>query len=555
MELQHKIEDARICWLTAILISLVVMGVYLFAASRSTLWDRDEPRFTRATVEMLESGKYLVPTFNGQMWADKPILFYWMMSLPVRLLGPTEFACRFFAGLGTAITCLLTFFIGLRLFNPRTALMAMVILASTLMILGVGSLATIDAVLLPINLAVLAIFVQACFSGFNAFHIILMAIALGAAMLAKGPMGLSPVVVMVAAAWLLRKIKPGALRYIWLVAIAAVFGTFIFCAWAIPANNATGGEFLKVFIGRHILTRAIKPMENHGGQFLLYLPYYLPIVIVGFFPWTLHLPGTVSAIIGKRIGNPYARAILIAWIVPVFIIMSLAATKLPHYIVFIWPAFAIAVAATIDAESQNIFTVQDRKWFRGGVWFFGSVAVGAAIALLIAPHFLHAPALWRPCLECAAILIATTIFAVRHQLAERFHKSALVVLTGMILLYISYLFGLLPAFEQLKISPPVAKAVREKTPPQTPVAMYKYAEPSLNFYIGRQIEELRSANAVVEWAKQPQDGVLIIPKDILADIEKAGGPLALEQIASKKGFNYSKGKTLEVLALVRKQRN
>jgi len=555
MELQHKIDDARICWLTAILISLVVMGVYLFAASRSTLWDRDEPRFTRATVEMLESGKYLVPTFNGQMWADKPILFYWMMLLPVRLLGPTEFACRFFAGLGTAISCLLTFFIGLRLFNPRTALMAMVILASTLMMLGVGSLATIDAVLLPINLAVLAIFVQACFSGFNAFHIILMALALGAAMLAKGPMGLSPVVVMVAAAWLLRKIKPGALRYIWLVGIATVFGTFIFCAWAIPANNATGGEFLKVFIGRHILTRAIKPMENHGGQFLLYLPYYLPIVIVGFFPWTLHLPGAVSAIIGKRIGSPYGRSLLIAWIVPVFVIMSLAATKLPHYILFIWPALAIAVAATIDAERQNIFTAQDRKWLRGGVWFFGSVAVGAAIGLLIAPHFLHAPALWLPALTCAAILITTTIFAVREQLAERFHKSALVVLAGMILLYISYLFGLLPAFEQLKISPPIAKAVREKTPPQTPVAMYKYAEPSLNFYIARQIEELRSANAVVEWAKQPLNGVLIIPKDILADIEKARGPLALEQITSKKGFNYSKGKTLEVLALVRKQRN
>jgi hypothetical protein len=123
------------------------------------------------------------------------------------------------------------------------------------------------------------------------------------------------------------------------------------------------------------------------------------------------------------------------------------------------------------------------------------------------------------------------------------------------MLYISYLFGFLPAFEQLKISPPIAKAVREKTPPQMPVAMYKYAEPSLNFYIGRQIEELRSANAVVEWAKQPQSAVLIIPKDILVDIEKAGGPLALEQIASKKGFNYSKGKTLEVLALVRKQRN
>jgi hypothetical protein len=174
---------------------------------------------------------------------------------------------------------------------------------------------------------------------------------------------------------------------------------------------------------------------------------------------------------------------------------------------------------------------------------------------LIAPHFLQASAMWLPAIICAAILIATTIFAVRHQLAERFHKSAMVVLIGMCLLYITYLFGVLPIIEELKISPPIAKAVREKTPPQTPVAMYKYAEPSLNFYIDRQIEELRSVNAVVEWAKQPQDGVLIIPKDILADIEKAGGPLALEQIASKKGFNFSKGRTLEVLVLVRKQRN
>ncbi len=555
MELQNKSEDSRICWITAILMSLAIMCIYLFAASRGTLWDRDEPRFTRATVEMVESGKYLVPTFNGKMWADKPVLFYWLMSLPIRLLGPTEFACRFFAGVGTAITCLLTFFIGLRLFNAKTGLLAMVILASTLMMLGVGTLATIDAVLLPINMMVLAIFVQASFFGFSALHIILMGLALGAAMLAKGPMGLSPVVVIVIAAWLLRKIRPDALKYIWLVAIAAVLGVLIFCAWAIPANNATGGEFLKVFIGRHVLTRAIQPMEHHGGHFLLYLPYYLPIIIAGFFPWTLHLPGAISAIIGKRVGGQYGRALLIAWAVPVFVIMSLAATKLPHYIVFIWPAFAIAVAGTIEAEKQNTLTARDRKWLRGGIWFFGSVAIGAAMGLLIVPHFMQASDLRRPALVCAAILIVTTIFAVREQLAERIHRSAAVVLVGMIALYISYLFGILPALEELKISPPIAKAVRENTPKETPVVMYKYAEPTLNFYIGRQIDELRSEQAVVEWAQQPQAGVLIIPRDRLANIQKTSTPLALEQIASKKGFNFSKGKTLEVLVLVRKQRN
>ena len=77
------------------------------------------------------------------------------------------------------------------------------------------------------------------------------------------------------------------------------------------------------------------------------------------------------------------------------------------------------------------------------------------------------------------------------------------------------LFGLLPAIEEIKISPPLAKAVREKTDTDVPSAMYKYAEPTLNFYIGRKIETLRNDEAVAAWAKQPIPGALIIPKDVL----------------------------------------
>ena len=40
----------------------------------------DEPRFAQATVEMLHSGNWLYPTFNGAVRADKPILVYWLMA-------------------------------------------------------------------------------------------------------------------------------------------------------------------------------------------------------------------------------------------------------------------------------------------------------------------------------------------------------------------------------------------------------------------------------------------------------------------------------------------
>jgi 4-amino-4-deoxy-L-arabinose transferase-like glycosyltransferase len=99
-----------------LLAALLIFCLYLLIASRSTLWDRDEPRYTSVTVEMVRSGNYLVPTLEGKAWPDKPVLLYWLMSIPVRLFGPSELACRFWAAVGSAITCILTYAIGKRLF-------------------------------------------------------------------------------------------------------------------------------------------------------------------------------------------------------------------------------------------------------------------------------------------------------------------------------------------------------------------------------------------------------------------------------------------------------
>jgi 4-amino-4-deoxy-L-arabinose transferase-like glycosyltransferase len=526
--------------------------MYLFISTRTTLWDRDEPRYARVTVEMVESGNYLVPTFNGQAWPDKPILLYWLMSLPIRVLGPTELACRFWGAVGTAITCLLTFYIGKQLFGAKEGLWAMVILALTLMGLIVGTTATADAVTMPFIVAAAAIFVRTMESGMRAHHIILMGAALGFGMLAKGPIGALPIPVIVTALWLNRKTRPGLVRPFCQLGIALTIGVLIFLAWAIPANNATGGEFLSVFVGRHVLTRAIKPMEHHGGNFFLYLPYYLPVIIVGFFPWTLHLPGAFSATLGGHLGGQNCRPLLVGWVVSIFTIMTLAVTKLPHYILFIWPALALTVAGTIVAAQQNRLSSRDQMWLRRGVWFFSPPAIAIALALMIAPYFFPIAGLRWSGLSSGIVLLIMTAVAIHLQLADRPHTSAAVLLAGMLVLEIPVLFGVLPTIEQIKISPPIAQVVKAKTDKETPVATYKYAEPTLNFYIGRQIEPLRSEEAVAAWARETKTGVLIIPKDVLASIEQRCGPLQLEQIASKEGFNYSKGKPLEVLALIRK---
>lgn len=549
---QSKIDNPTGGWVAAILISLVVMGVYLLVATRTTLWDRDEPRFARATVEMVESGNYLVPTFNGRLRPDKPILIYWLMSLPVRLLGPTELACRFFSAVGTALSCLLTFAIGRKLLGAKAGLWAMAILASSMMVLYIGGAATADAILLPCMISAVAIFVSEIGSGVHLWQTVLMGVALGLALLAKGPVGLLPIVVIVATVWLSREVRADAGRYLRQLGFATVIGILIFLAWAIPANNATGGQFLSLGIGHHVLGRAIEPLEHHGGDFLLYLPYYLPVIVIGFFPWTLYLPGAFLALYRGRIGGLPCRALLISWMLSVFIIMTLVITKLPHYVLFIWPAMALAVAGTILAEERNALSAQEQVWLRRGVWLFAPVAAAGALGLIVGPWFAQIQALRWSGLVSGIVLLGIAIIAIRQQFAKGSAASAKVVVVGMAVLQIPILFGVLPAIEQLKLSPAIARAVKAKTTEETPVATYGYGEPSLNFYVGRRIEHLQDENAVIAWVRQAQPGVLVIPRDVLAEIQQRHELPALEEIASKKGLNYSKGTELELVALIRR---
>ena len=551
MEGQMQEGQQHTPWLSVILIVSAVAAVYWFIDTRSTLWDRDEPRFARAAVEMIESGNYLYPTFNGRLRPDKPILIYWLMSVPLRVLGPTSLACRFFGAVGIAAACVFTFLIGRRFLGVKAALWSMVILASTVMVMVIGTAATSDAVLLPAMVAVMVLFAYAITSGLSWYYVPAMGLAFGLGLLAKGPVALLPIPAIGTMLWL------GGRRGIWtgshwgrLMAAAGV-GMLLFVAWAIPANYATDGEFLRLGIGRHVLARAARPMEHHGGNFLLHLPYYLPIIVAGFFPWTRHLPGAISAVLNRRVGGPHFRELFLAWAGSTVIIMTLVATKLPHYILFAWPALALAVGGTLSSQGQAALEDADRRWLRGGVWFFAPVAGGAAAGFIVAPFWLHlagaAVSFW----ASAAVLLAMSGLAIRRQLQDRPRDSAITVLLGMIVLQVPLMLGVMPALERVKISPAIAAAIRDRTGGAVPVRTLEYTEPSLRFYVGQQIELLRTDDELIQWAREPQPAVLVIPTDLLAEIEQRDGSLGLERIATKRGLNLAKGKPLEVAALLR----
>jgi 4-amino-4-deoxy-L-arabinose transferase-like glycosyltransferase len=564
MNLQNEQKKCPKGWLSVLAASPTIFCILILIAGRSTLWDRDEPRYSSVAVEMVKTGNYLVPTLDGKPWPDKPPLMYWLMSIPVRLFGPTSLACRFWSVLGTVATCILTYIIGKKMFSepasPKAGLLSMLILASSLLVLFVGTAAIADGIVLPFMVASMVIFINAMQSGFKITHILLLGITLSLGALAKGPIGLLPVLVMLIVILLSRKTNKDNLPMFLSVCSAAALGCLIFLLWAIPTNRQAGGNFLQVFFGKHVFGRAIRPMEHHGGNWLLFLPYYIPVIIVGFFPFILHLPGSLSAILGGRVGNKQAKVLLISWALSIFLLMSLAATKLPHYILFIWPALALMVAGTIETSRKGLLSERDKKWLRGGIWFFGPVAFVFAAACFAGPFILqaqtslHIPSLNWSMPLCGLILVLMAAAAIRLQLKEQFLKSSKILLACLTAFLIPFLLGVLPGLEQIKIPPTIARIIREKTAPDLPVYAFKFNEPSLNFYVGRPIEQLADEQAIADWALQKQKGILVIPKNLLEEIRKKFPDLPIEQIGSKKGINYSKGTVLDVAVVVAKKK-
>jgi 4-amino-4-deoxy-L-arabinose transferase-like glycosyltransferase len=613
---------ARPGWGAALALAGAIFAVLLALASRTTLWDRDEPRFAQATVEMIASGDYLVPTFNGSLRADKPILAYWWMALPMWLLGPSALAARLGSAAAMAIAALLTFAAARRLLPDGAGLWAMAVLAATPLAVVEGQAATADALLLAAVTGALACFAAALTGdGRRLWPWFGLGLALGLAQLAKGPVGLAVPGLGIATtlAILGRRARAAADaaagtgtaaqgeaaaveqrgtaaavsreaeavpvgRYALRAALAALLGVAIFCAWGVPANLATGGELARLGIGKHVVGRALGAMEGHGGGawhgwrgWVAGLPFYLAVAWLGFAPWVLWLPAAASATLGGRLGGERGRALLIGWVVPTFALMTLVATRLPHYVLPAWPALALAVGGTLEAERRGELAPRDLRWLRRGAWLLGplaglalaaaALAVPAALAVVGRQPALAGPGpsppvagasradleavLALPCLALAAVLAVAGGCALRDHLAGRYRRAVAVLVGGALAAALVAGGTVAPAVERLKPAPRLAAAVRAATAPAVPVATFEYAEPSFTFYLGRRpVRELRDAGAVRAWAAAGGPAVLVLPRSVS---QALGRELAgTTQIAAATGWNVAKGRPLELVALLRR---
>ncbi|WP_428387951.1 ArnT family glycosyltransferase [Mucisphaera sp.] len=549
---------ARYEWRYVVLIALGLLVAYVAMAAGTDLWDRDEPRYARAAVEMWETGDWLVPSLNDEPRLRKPPMIYWMMAPFVGLMGPTELAARMVSVLSMVGAALMTWLCGRRMFGPQVGIGAMAIFGTSMLAIYVGSASIIDAALVFFTTLTIYAFIDAIYRKQAWWHWPVMAVGLCSTVLLKGPLVWPiPVVTILVAGWLLRReLRLSARWWIGFV-LLALFSFVPLIAWAIPVDRATGGQLWAIGFEQHVVQRVTSGLEHGSGSTLEYvvqLPLYLPLIVIVFFPWILYLQGAWSAMLGRRLGTGRDRAVLWAWILPWFVFLSLASTKLPHYLMPIIPALAIASAATIALHHRGEAHGRDRFWMTIGVWLALPVAIVGILGALAAPFVLAQPSLFLGEIPVVLVLVAATAWVANHHLAGRYLTAAKGLVCLVPAIVIAMVFLVLPGVEdELKPSADLAAAFREQAEPTTPLFMRDYDEPSLFFYMdrpsGHPIVHLHRAD-VADWAlgrgafartAPDEAGLLIIGDGELAAIEARFGDLPVEKTFGKRILDYSSG--------------
>jgi len=350
-------------WLAA----AAVLTSFFLALGGAPLFDVDEGAFSQATLEMFQRGDFLSTYLNGEPRYDKPILVYWLQAAAVLVLGPTEWAFRLPSALCAAAWAAMTYAFVKRHYGEERALLAAVVLATSLGVYIIGRAATADALLNALIAAALFSAWLHLSTGRRRWLYATHA-AIGFGVLAKGPIAiLVPLAVTFLYCLRKRDVKSWLrATFDWralllLIAIAA--------PWYVAILMKEGRGFIDGFIMKHNVGRFTGPVSGHAGSVL----YYFPMLVLITLPFTALLVPVAWRV--RAIWRDDLQAYLLLWFVFVFVFFSLSGTKLPHYLLYGYTGLAILMAV-------HGFELRAAAWPLAPVLAFFA-------ALLLLPYGLH----------------------------------------------------------------------------------------------------------------------------------------------------------------------
>jgi len=458
--------------------------------------DRDEARFAQATKQMIESGDYVDIRFQNEVRYKKPVGIYWLQAGVVRAgetVGIPEARTtialyRLPSLIGAIGAVLLTYWTALAFVTRRSAYLAGLMMA-TCVLLGVEArLAKTDAALLLCCAAAMGVMARAYLLGrqerareIGWLHIAAFWTALAGGILIKGPLilmvaGLAALALIImdrSARWLMR-LRP---------LIGVIWTLVLVLPWFIAIMSRSGDAFIVESAGQDLLGKLYTSAEGHGAP-----PGYY-FLLFWFTFWPAAPLAAIAAPAVWRSRREAATRFLLAWLVPSWIVFELVITKLPHYVLPLYPAIAILIAREIERRDLS----ENPHLVRAAVMWPILTALLCALGIGVLVH-LRGQFGW-PAWPFAAGAVIAGFYAWRLYDIDGAELSFVRATIGAQLMGIALFGVLVPLMRPLFPSPPLAAWVKDDGCPNPVVAAAGYHEPSLVFLAGTQTRLVDGASA------------------------------------------------------------
>ncbi|HYN40402.1 MAG TPA: glycosyltransferase family 39 protein [Thermoanaerobaculia bacterium] len=343
------------------------VAVLVAETGHTPFFEPDESRYAEISREMLATGDFVAPHLNGYRYYEKPPLHYWAVAASMSLFGEEEWAARLPVKLSAAGMVLVAVLFARRRFGERVALLAGLIVATSLLVVALARLNIIDT---PLSLAVSsAAFAFASFQehersgdrGRARAALYLLHFSCAAAVMLKGLVGL---------------VLPGGAILVWALLsrrISIVPRLFspgpliLFLALVLPWHLAIArrdGEWFDFYVVGEHFRRYFESGHRRDGSPL----YFLWALLGGLLPWTPYLGRIAGAFPSIRRGEWRERGgeayLQVFWIL-VLLFFSVSQSKLIPYILPVWPAVAVLVALGVERARQRGAPLRPERWVSG----------------------------------------------------------------------------------------------------------------------------------------------------------------------------------------------
>jgi 4-amino-4-deoxy-L-arabinose transferase-like glycosyltransferase len=523
-------------------ILLIALPLFFYKLGGLALVGPDEPRYAQVAREMFERGDWITPTLLGDTWFEKPALLYWLIIPFYHLLGVNEWAARLPNALLATANLLIIYHIARRASGERYGLWCALALATSGLYFGFARAAAFDMTLTFTFTAALSLFHLADTTSdrtLRRWYLYGFYAAVGVSLLAKGLVGVVLIGVITGLYLIITRQWRNILQFYPFTGLLV----FLLVAglWYGPVIARHGWLFIDEFFIQHHFQRYTTNRYHHPGP----VYFFVLIILFGVMPWSMLLVGAVVRGLRRFIASPRQelcalssitgvrnRLMLLAaiWIAVPLLFFSFSTSKLPGYILPVFPALAFFMAVQIERLLERTEMGSNR-------WLLLATAALLFIVSLALPYFARKEFQVD---TISQLLLAFVPFAAAIGLTVACLRRnawlsilSLVAMSPLIAIAITSL--LFPGIENKSSLAPLSRVAAREMRPGEKMIFFNYMQYSPHFYTNGRV--VRGIDGEAIRADNPDELALYLaPHESLLCIARKR---QLEQITDDPRFEAS----------------